>query len=186
LAVALLLGSLPAMADEQPSVWPKDIYSAEENPSPRAKFPGDDAEAAPSQTVDLTNSTSTGASSTGIGRQRQGAGHSESRRAEPGGRAFLSAQDKSNGAAALSVRQSMIPFGYTGRRRSHRAAATRFRRRGRLQQKSPRRAAILRAAWAAMTARARSIGTGRDRSPGRSIARAKQARHLAEQVGDAE
>ena len=54
LAVALLLGSLPAMAEEQPSVWPKDIYSAEENAA-ASENPGDKAEGAPAQTVDLTD-----------------------------------------------------------------------------------------------------------------------------------
>jgi hypothetical protein len=112
LAVALLLGSLPAMAEEQPSVWPKDIYSAEENAAPASENPGDEAEAAPAQTVDLSNpdidwsqldpvsagNAKTAADPTARRAQRDGSGSS------------WSAQDKSNGAAALSVRQSMIPF----------------------------------------------------------------------------
>ena len=54
LAVALLLGSLPQLPKKQPSVWPKDIYSAEEN-APASENPGDETEGAPAQTVDLNN-----------------------------------------------------------------------------------------------------------------------------------
>ena len=73
------------MAEEPPSVWPKDIYSADEN-SAASENPDDEAEAAPAQTVDLTNPDIDWSQlDTGGGRQRQGAGRSESQ-ASPAGR----------------------------------------------------------------------------------------------------
>jgi hypothetical protein len=111
LAVALLLGSLPAVAEEAPSVWPKDIYS---NENAANENPGDEAEGAPAQTVDLSNPdidwsqlepASAAAEST------KAPADPKARRALGDGAASSwSAQDKSNGAAALSVKQSMIPF----------------------------------------------------------------------------
>jgi hypothetical protein len=114
LAVALLLGSLPAVAEEQPSVWPKDIYSAEENAAPASENPGDEAEGAPAQTVDLTNPdidwSQLDPASAATDNARAPADPKARRALGDGAAPSWSAQDKANGAAALSVRQSMIPF----------------------------------------------------------------------------
>jgi hypothetical protein len=113
LAVALLLGSLPAIADEQPSVWPKDIYPAEENAAPASENPGDETEGAPAQTVDLNDTGidwSQLDTSAAAGSARAPADPKARRAAQDGAASSWSAQDKSNGAAALSVKQSMIPF----------------------------------------------------------------------------
>jgi hypothetical protein len=111
LAVVLLLGAsvAPASAEEQPSVWPKDIYPADENATPAAETPEDEAEGAPAQTVDLNNpeidwsqldTTSPGSDKA-----------LKARRAlQDGSASSWSAQDKSNGASALSVKQPVIPF----------------------------------------------------------------------------
>jgi hypothetical protein len=112
LAAALLLGagSLPAMAEEQPSVWPKDIYSNENATDENA---GDEAEGAPAQTVDLTNPDidwSQLDTSAAAGDTRAPADPKARRALADGAASSWSAQDKANGAAALSVRQSMIPF----------------------------------------------------------------------------
>lgn len=104
-----LSGASAAIAEEPPSVWPRDIYSAEE---PASETPGDEAEAAPAQTVDLSNPDldwsqldPASAGSTGT------PADPKARRALVDGAASSwSARDKSNGAAALSVKQSMIPF----------------------------------------------------------------------------
>jgi hypothetical protein len=101
-----------AIAEEQPSVWPRDITPNEDAAS---ENPGDEAEAAPAQTVDLTNPEIDWS-------QLDPAAASDARApADPKARRALgalgdaaasswSAQDKANGAAALSVKQSMIPF----------------------------------------------------------------------------
>jgi hypothetical protein len=114
LAVALLLGagSLPAIAEEAPSVWPRDIYSSEN--ATTGENPGDEAEAAPAQTVDLTNpdidwSQLDPATAT-AGDARAPADPKARRAQQDESGSSWSAQDKANGAAALSVRQSMIPF----------------------------------------------------------------------------
>jgi hypothetical protein len=111
LAVALLLGmgSLPAVAEEQPSVWPRDIYSNENAPN---ENPGDEAEAAPAQTVDLNNpdidwsqlDPATAGNATAPANPKAGPVLQDSAASS------WSVQDKANGAAALSVKQSMIPF----------------------------------------------------------------------------
>jgi hypothetical protein len=107
LAVALLLGagSLPAVAEAPPSVWPRDIYDADQN-SDASDNPDDEAAGAPA--VDLTNpdidwsQLDTAAAGS--------AADPKSRRALQDGPASWSSRDTANGAAALSVRQSMIPF----------------------------------------------------------------------------
>jgi hypothetical protein len=107
LAAALLLVA-PAMAEEQPSVWPKDIYS-NENATPATEPAEDEAEGPPAQTVDLSNpdidwsqlDTTSTSSDKAL----------KARRALQDGLASSwSAQDKSNGASALSVKQPVIPF----------------------------------------------------------------------------
>jgi hypothetical protein len=113
LAVALLLGSLPAVAEEAPSVWPKDIYPAEENAAPASENPGDEVEAAPAQTVDLNNTEidwSQLDTSAAAGSAKAPADPKARRAMQDGAASSWSAQNKSNGAAALSVKQSMIPF----------------------------------------------------------------------------
>jgi hypothetical protein len=112
LAVALLLGSLPARAEAPPSVWPKDIYSADENTP--GETPGDEAEAAPAQTVDVSNPdidwSQLDPASAATGEAKTPADPKARRAARQGPASSWSAQDKANGAAALSVKQSMIPF----------------------------------------------------------------------------
>jgi hypothetical protein len=109
-----LSGASAAIAEEQPSVWPKDIYSAEENAAPAGENPDDEAEGAPAQTVDLANpdidwSQLDPATAT-AGDARTPADPKAKRALGDGAASSWSAQDKANGAAALSVRQSMIPF----------------------------------------------------------------------------
>jgi hypothetical protein len=110
-AVALLLGagSLPALAEAPPSVWPKDIYEdAADDNSAASENPDDEEGGAPAQTVDLANpdidwsqfDTAAAGSAT----------DPKTRRAQREGPASWSSRDTANGAAALSVRQSMIPF----------------------------------------------------------------------------
>jgi hypothetical protein len=116
LAVALLLGtgSPPAVAEEAPSVWPKDIYSAEENAAPVGETPDNEAEAAPAQTVDLSNPdidwSQLDPASADAGNAKAPADPKARRAQGDGAASSWSAQDKANGAAALSVKQSMIPF----------------------------------------------------------------------------
>ena len=160
------------------------MHTASENPP-------DEAEAAPAQTVDLNNPDIDWSQldPAAAGNARAPADPKSRRAQSDGAASSWSAQDKSNGAAALSVKQSMIPFWDTqGRRRSHRRpAATLFRRRSAAAENHHRRAAILRRGLGGDD-RARpqfDLGQDRDRSPGRSVPGAKQARHLAEQVGDA-
>jgi hypothetical protein len=111
LAVALLLGSFPAVAEEAPSVWPKDIYSAEENAAPASENTGDEAEGAPAQTVDLANPDIDWSQLDAAAGDARAPADPKARRAlQDGAASSWSAQDKANGATALSVRQSMIPF----------------------------------------------------------------------------
>jgi hypothetical protein len=108
-AVALLLGagSASAIAGEQPSVWPKDIYA---NESPAGENPENEAEGVPPQTVDLTNPDIDWSelNTTPAGSARP-LSDPKAKRASQDGAAW-SAQDKSNGASALSVKQPVIPF----------------------------------------------------------------------------
>jgi hypothetical protein len=110
-AVALLLGasSAPAFAEQQqPSVWPRDIYSSEaaagDNPDTEAE--------GPAQTVDLTGPEIDWSQlePASAGNARAPSDPKARRAVQDGAAASWSSQDKSNGAAALSVRQSMIPF----------------------------------------------------------------------------
>jgi hypothetical protein len=112
LAVALLLGAsaVAAMAEEPPSVWPSDIYS---NENAASENPGNEAVGPPAQAVDLTNpdidwsQLDTASAAAGSAKPAD----PKTRRAlQDGAASSWSSQDKSNGAAALSVRQSMIPF----------------------------------------------------------------------------
>ena len=114
LAVALLLGvgSLPAVAEQPPSVWPSDIYSAEQT-SDASENPEDAAEGPPAQTVDLTNLdidwSQLDPASAAAGNAKLS--DPKARRVlQDGAASSWSSRDTANGAAALSVRQSMIPF----------------------------------------------------------------------------
>ncbi|HEV7407213.1 MAG TPA: hypothetical protein VGO01_01900 [Bradyrhizobium sp.] len=107
-----LSGASAAMAEQQPSVWPRDIYSNEN--ATTGENPGDEAEGAPAQTVDLSNpdidwSQLDPASATASD-ARAPADPKAGRARQDAAASSWSAQDKANGAAALSVRQSMIPF----------------------------------------------------------------------------
>jgi len=108
-----LSGASAAIAEDQPSVWPKDIYSTEENAT-AGETPGDEAEAAPAQTVDLSNAdidwSQLDPASAAAGEARTPADPKARRALGDGAASSWSAQDKANGAAALSVKQSMIPF----------------------------------------------------------------------------
>jgi hypothetical protein len=112
-AVALMLGvgSLSAIAEEQPSVWPRDVYSNENAPG---ENPGDEAEAAPAQTVDLTNPdidwSQLDPATTTADNTKAPADPKTRRALQDTAASSWSAQDKANGAAALAVKQSMIPF----------------------------------------------------------------------------
>jgi hypothetical protein len=109
LAVALLLGA-PAIAEEQPSVWPKDIY-ANEN---AASEPSEDAAGdQPPQAVDLstTDIDWSQLDAALVSADGKKLSDPKARRAlQDGGTSSWSAQDKSNGASALSVKQPVIPF----------------------------------------------------------------------------
>jgi hypothetical protein len=113
LAVALLLGagSLPAIAEAPPSVWPKDIYAAEQA-SEASENPGDETEGPPAQTVDLTNPdidwSQLDPASAVAGKTP--ADPKARRVLQDGPVSSWSSRDTASGAAALSVRQSMIPF----------------------------------------------------------------------------
>jgi hypothetical protein len=110
LAVALLLGASAAMAEQQPSVWPKDIYSADENAAPAGETPETEAEGAPAQTVDLNDPEIDWSQLD----TTSAAGSAKALKTRPalldGSASSWSAQDKSNGASALSVKQPVIPF----------------------------------------------------------------------------
>jgi hypothetical protein len=110
-----LSGASAAMAEEPPSVWPRDIYkditSADQNAT-AGENPDDEAEGAPAQTVDLSNPDIDWSQ---LDPAAAAAGNAPAdpkarRAAQDGAASSWSAQDKANGAAALSVRQSMIPF----------------------------------------------------------------------------
>jgi len=108
-AVVLLLGASAAFAEEQPSVWPKDIYS-NDNAAP-AETPEDEAEGAPAQTVDLSNPEIDWSQLDTTSAAAGGDKALKARRAlQEGAASSWSAQDKSNGASALSVKQPVIPF----------------------------------------------------------------------------
>lgn len=117
LAVALLLGagSLPAIAEQPASVWPKDIYkdiyAADQN-SDASENPDSEAEGPPAQTVDLTNPdidwSQLDTASAAAGKTPA---DPKARRVQRDGPASSwSSRDTASGAAALSVKQSMIPF----------------------------------------------------------------------------
>jgi hypothetical protein len=107
-----LSGVSAAMAEGPPSVWPRDIYSADENVT--SENPGDEAEGAPAQTVDLSNPdidwSQLEPAPAAAGDTRAPADPKARRALGDGAAPSWSSQDKANGAAALSVRQSMIPF----------------------------------------------------------------------------
>jgi hypothetical protein len=102
-----LSGASAAMAEQQPSVWPKDIYPAEET---AGENPGDEAESTPTQTVDLNNPDIDWSQLDTSGNVKAPADPKARRALQDSPASSWSAQDKSNGAAALSVKQSMIPF----------------------------------------------------------------------------
>ena len=110
LAVALLLGA-PAIAEEQPSVWPKDIYS---NENAANETPEDAAEDHLPQTVDLSTTdidwSQLDATSSASGNARAPSDPKARRALQDGAASSWSAQDKSNGASALSVKQPLLPF----------------------------------------------------------------------------
>jgi hypothetical protein len=105
-----LSGASAAIAEEQPSVWPKDIYSSE-NATPDENAV-DEAEGTPAQTVDLSNPEIDWSQldPATAGDAKAPADPKAKRALQDGAASSWSAQDKANGATALSVRQSMIPF----------------------------------------------------------------------------
>jgi hypothetical protein len=110
LAVVLLLGA-PAIAEEQLSVWPKDIYS---NENAANETPEDTAEDPPVQAVDLSRTdidwSQLDATSSAPGNARAPSDPKTRRALQDGAASSWSAQDKSNGASALSVKQPLLPF----------------------------------------------------------------------------
>jgi hypothetical protein len=104
-----LSGAGAAIAEEPPSVWPKEIYY---NEVAAGENPGDEAEGAPAQTVDVSNPDIDWSQldPASAGNARASADPKARRAAQDGAASSWSAQDKANGAAALSVKQSMIPF----------------------------------------------------------------------------
>jgi hypothetical protein len=108
LAVALLLGAnlAPALAAEQPSVWPRDIYSSEavadDNP---------ENEAAPAQTVDLSSPEIDWSQldPASAGNAKTPSDPKAKRALQDGAASSWSSRDTANGAA-LSVKQSVSPF----------------------------------------------------------------------------
>jgi hypothetical protein len=113
LAVALLVGasSVAAMAAEPPSVWPRDIY---DDNSAASENPANEAEGPPAQTVDLTNPdidwSQLDLASATAGGAKAPSGPKARRALQDGLASSWSSRDTANGAAALSVKQSMIPF----------------------------------------------------------------------------
>ena len=107
-----LSGASAAMAEEQPSVWPKDIYKDDATSADQNENPGDEADGAPAQTVDLTNPDIDWSQldPAPAGDARAPADPKARRAQGDGAASSWSAQDKANGAAALSVKQSMMPF----------------------------------------------------------------------------
>jgi hypothetical protein len=110
LAVVLLLGagSLPAIAEGPPSVWPKDITAADPNSD---ASDNSDSEAAGPPVVDLANPDIDWSQLDTASAGSAGLPDPKTRRVPQDGPASAwSSRDTANGAAALSVRQSMIPF----------------------------------------------------------------------------
>jgi hypothetical protein len=110
-----LLGANAAMAEGPPSVWPRDIYKdipSADQTATASESPGDEAEAAPAQTVDLSNPDIDWSQldPASAGNASAPADPKARRALVDGAASSWSAQDKSSGAAALSVRQSMMPF----------------------------------------------------------------------------
>jgi hypothetical protein len=112
LAAALLFGagSAPGFAEEQPSVWPRDIYSNENAASETLDI---DAEAPPAQTVDLTNPeidwSQLDPASAAAGNARTPSDPKARRALQDGTASSWSSRDTANGAA-LSVKQPLSPF----------------------------------------------------------------------------
>lgn len=108
LAVALLLGAnlAPALAGEQPSVWPRDIYSSE---AAAGDNPENEAEG-PAQTVDLTNSEIDWSQlDPASGNAKAPSDPKAGPVLQDGAASSWSSRDTANGAA-LSVKQSVSPF----------------------------------------------------------------------------
>jgi hypothetical protein len=111
LAVALLLGAspVPALAEEQPSVWPRDIYSSEAAP---AENPENEAEG-PAQTVDLSSPeidwSQLDPASAAAGTTKPPSDQKAGRALQDGAASSWSSRDTANGAA-LSVKQPLSPF----------------------------------------------------------------------------
>jgi hypothetical protein len=110
LAVALLLGAklAPAFAEEQPSVWPSDIYSSE---AAAGDNPDNEAEAAPVQTVDL-NSPEIDWSQldpASAGDARAPSDPKVKRTVQDGAASSWSSRDTANGAA-LTLKLPVSPF----------------------------------------------------------------------------
>jgi hypothetical protein len=109
LAVALLLGAslAPALAGEQPSVWPRDIYSSE---AAAADNPENEAEG-PAQTVDLSSPEIDWSQldPASAGNAKAPSDPKARRALQDGAASSWSSRDTANGAA-LSVKQSVSPF----------------------------------------------------------------------------
>jgi hypothetical protein len=112
LAVALLLGAsaAPAFTEEQPSVWPRDIYS---NENAADETPDTDTEAPPAQTVDLSNPeidwSQLDPASAAAGNAKAPSDPKARRALQDGAASSWSSRDTANGAA-LSVKQPLSPF----------------------------------------------------------------------------
>jgi hypothetical protein len=106
-----LSGASAATAEEPPSVWPKDIYPADQNAT-ASENSDNEAEGSAAQTVDLNNPEIDWSQldTSAAGSARALSDPKARRAAQDGPASSWSAQDKANGAAALSVKQSMIPF----------------------------------------------------------------------------
>ena len=108
-----LSGASAAMAEEPPSVWPSDIYSAEANFA-TSENPDNETGGPPAQTVDLTDPdidwSQLDTASATAGSAKAGSDPKARRALQDGPASSWSSRDTANGAAALSVRQSMIPF----------------------------------------------------------------------------
>jgi hypothetical protein len=103
-----LSGASAAIADEQPSVWPSDIYPATENPA--AQDSDNDAEGAPAQTVDLSNPEIDWSQLDPASAGNPKASDPKAKRAvQDGAASSWSSRDTANGAA-LSVKQAVSPF----------------------------------------------------------------------------
>jgi len=113
LAVALLLGAsaAPAFAEEPPSVWPKDIYSADENAAPAAETPENEADGPPAQIVDLSNPEIDWSQldPAAAGSAKAPSDPKARRALQDGAASSWSSRDTASGSA-LSVKQSVSPF----------------------------------------------------------------------------